>query len=67
MGIVAAASRPGRGRCCGNLTQSCVPGMTSLGGRVGACCLGIAVLPGTGGRTEAEREKERKSGGGGWE
>lgn len=29
-------------RCCGNLAQSCVPGMTSLGGRVEARCLGIA-------------------------
>lgn len=45
-----------RWRRGGNLTQSCVLGMTSLGGRVEVRCLGIAFAPGIGGRNEAERE-----------
>lgn len=42
--------------CGGNLTQSCVLGMTSLGGPVEVRCLGIAFAPGIGGRYGAEAE-----------
>lgn len=42
--------------CGGNLTQSCVLGMTSLGGPVEVRCLGIAFAPGIGGRNEAQGE-----------
>lgn len=42
--------------CDGNLTQSCVLGMTSLGGPVEVRCLGIAFAPGIGGRNEAQGE-----------
>lgn len=37
----------------GNLTQSCVLGMTSLGGRAEVRCLGIAFAAGIGGRNES--------------
>lgn len=40
----------------GNLTQSCVLGMTSLGGPVEVRCPGIAFAQGIGGRNEAEGE-----------
>lgn len=40
----------------GNLTQSCVLGMTSLGGPVEVQCLGIVFAAGIGGRYGAEAE-----------
>lgn len=40
----------------GNLTQSCVPGMTSLGRPVEVQCLGIAFAAGIGGRDGARAE-----------
>lgn len=42
--------------CGGNLTQSCVLGMTSLGGPVEVRCRGIAFALGIGWRNRAEGE-----------